>query len=209
MRSKPSKITFTNEWAGPHGVVYYFDIEFEDGNKGQISSLKKDQDKFQVGVEVEYQQTKVSKKGTPQYDTIKAEYQPRSSGGSKPKEFNQLAISKQVAFQEAIRVLQNSNTPIVDMIKHTDIYNADNPMAANIKSGTLEIVTKIANIFCDWLMDKSSGFDGQMVSNALRRAVDLAMINELNITKTGDILSYADEVLFIYTKEKEDDKSPF
>lgn len=55
MKGKPTKIDFNREYTPPgKSTIYYFDIVWENGDKGQFSSAKKDQTKFQVGVEVEY-----------------------------------------------------------------------------------------------------------------------------------------------------------
>jgi hypothetical protein len=53
--SKAKTVTFNREWKSPQNhMIYYFDIEFEDGTVGQFSTNKKDQNKFLPGVEVEY-----------------------------------------------------------------------------------------------------------------------------------------------------------
>ncbi|MES2395628.1 MAG: hypothetical protein V4549_06480 [Bacteroidota bacterium] len=53
-KSKVTKIDFQKEWAGAKGTVYYFLIEFANGDKGQFSANKKDQTKFKVEAEEEY-----------------------------------------------------------------------------------------------------------------------------------------------------------
>lgn len=52
--SKVTKIEFKRDWAGPNGTVYYFLIEFENGDKGQFSTKKREQDKFKEGVATDY-----------------------------------------------------------------------------------------------------------------------------------------------------------
>ena len=39
------------------GSVFYFDIEFEDGLKGQFSTNKREQTKFVAGNEYDYEET--------------------------------------------------------------------------------------------------------------------------------------------------------
>ena len=53
--SKVTKAEFNREWESSYGMLYYHDIEFEDGTKGQYPSKKKDQTKFVVGQTAEYE----------------------------------------------------------------------------------------------------------------------------------------------------------
>lgn len=64
-RAKPTNIEFQKEFNGTNGTIYYFRIDFENGDSGQFSSAKKEQDKFRVGVEEDYTiETKVNGKYT-------------------------------------------------------------------------------------------------------------------------------------------------
>ena len=56
-KSKVTKVAFQREWKNPsfNTTVYYFDIEFEDGTKGEFSTNKKDQNKFLVGESYNYE----------------------------------------------------------------------------------------------------------------------------------------------------------
>jgi hypothetical protein len=58
METKTSKITrtiFRNEWTGPSGnKVFYHDVEFENGDKGQIGTKEKEPAKLNPGQELTY-----------------------------------------------------------------------------------------------------------------------------------------------------------
>jgi hypothetical protein len=77
--SKKSKVTdviFISEYDSKYGKLYKFAIEFENGDTGDYSSKKKEQDKFVIGEEAEYTINKVG-----DYTNIKPEYsKPESIG---------------------------------------------------------------------------------------------------------------------------------
>lgn len=57
MEEKKSKIKsyrFVSEWQGEKGIVYYHEIELENGDKGQIGTKEKNPDKLAVGQELSY-----------------------------------------------------------------------------------------------------------------------------------------------------------
>lgn len=53
-KSKIKSCRFVSEWAGQNGVVYYHEIELENGDKGQIGTKEKNPDKLAVGQELSY-----------------------------------------------------------------------------------------------------------------------------------------------------------
>src|ERR1017187_6088793 len=53
-QSTPTKIGTPKKWDGPNGTVYYWDIEFADGTKGQFSTKSDPQTKFAEGKPVTY-----------------------------------------------------------------------------------------------------------------------------------------------------------
>lgn len=54
MKSKISKISFVKPWSGERGTVYFHDIEFENGDKGQAGLNKEEPTEYGVGTEHEY-----------------------------------------------------------------------------------------------------------------------------------------------------------
>ena len=54
-KSKITKSVFSNEWTNPGGgTTYYYDIEFENGDKGAVGVSTKDSDRVLVGQNVMY-----------------------------------------------------------------------------------------------------------------------------------------------------------
>jgi hypothetical protein len=54
--SKVKSLKFTSEWKSPTGTnVYYHEIEFENGDTGNVGRNKKMPDDMAIGVEIEYQ----------------------------------------------------------------------------------------------------------------------------------------------------------
>ena len=53
-QSKIKSSKFVSEWAGQNGIVYYHEIELDNGDKGQIGSKDKNPDKLQPGQELTY-----------------------------------------------------------------------------------------------------------------------------------------------------------
>ena len=83
--SKIKSVEFKSEWANPKGgVIYYHDIEFENGDKGQIG--KKEKNSLSVGDELTY-----TVESTPKGNKIKTvsnftgggNYSGKSKGGFK------------------------------------------------------------------------------------------------------------------------------
>ena len=53
-KSKIKSSKFVSEWAGQNGIVYYHEIELDNGDKGQIGTKEKNPDKLQPGQELIY-----------------------------------------------------------------------------------------------------------------------------------------------------------
>jgi hypothetical protein len=53
-KGKITKSTFTNEWKGDKGTVYYHDIEMDNGDTGSIGSKDKNPDFIAVGQTLDY-----------------------------------------------------------------------------------------------------------------------------------------------------------
>lgn len=51
---KIKAVKFISEWAGPNGTVYYHEVEFDNGDKGQIGTKEKLPPKIAVGAELTY-----------------------------------------------------------------------------------------------------------------------------------------------------------
>jgi len=54
-RSKVKNVQASGTWDGKFGIMYKFEVEFENGDAGEYSSKSKDQTKFVVGQETDYE----------------------------------------------------------------------------------------------------------------------------------------------------------
>lgn len=54
-KSKISNIQFTKTWSGEKGTVYYHDIEFENGDKGQAGFKSEVPAEYEIGTEHDYE----------------------------------------------------------------------------------------------------------------------------------------------------------
>lgn len=80
-KSKIVKSSFTKEWDNPKGgIIYFHDLELEDGTKGQIGSKTKEPDFLNVGKEIEVEVTE-GKYG----NKLKRVVENNFSGGGKTK----------------------------------------------------------------------------------------------------------------------------
>jgi len=92
-KSKVKKVDFQKTWKNKEGKVFYsYDVEMENGDKGEYSSISDSQEKFVKGNEVEYNYTEG------EYPKIKPYYSnptsPNYNYTSKPESTdNQIARS--------------------------------------------------------------------------------------------------------------------
>ena len=54
-KSKVMAVTGNGTWDGSYGTMYKFEIVFQDGSVGEYSSKSKDQNKFEIGAETEFE----------------------------------------------------------------------------------------------------------------------------------------------------------
>lgn len=54
-KSKVMSVQANGTWEGSYGLMYKFEIVFQNGDVGEYSSKSKDQNKFEVGAETEYE----------------------------------------------------------------------------------------------------------------------------------------------------------
>jgi hypothetical protein len=52
--SKVTNVQANGTWEGQYGLMYKYDITFENGDSGEYSSKSKDQNKFVVGQDADY-----------------------------------------------------------------------------------------------------------------------------------------------------------
>jgi len=77
-RSKVVSVQANGTWDGQYGTMYKFEVVFQNGDVGEYSSKNKEQNKFEVGQEADYEYT------GGKFPKVKPVYmKPQFSGGSK------------------------------------------------------------------------------------------------------------------------------
>jgi hypothetical protein len=202
--SKPSRIEFNREWSGPNGMVYYFDIEFEDESVGQFSTKKREQTKFTVGKEVTITaEDKTNQRGPYVFFDL-AKPKPgepgsggtgsgRNPGGNHMSPEIEASITASVCLDQAAVII--SKTGMAEQVK-PDL------MALHV----------LANKLFNHIMDKSKG-DRQLSINYQSRLKEVTNIlmdwkkpdgkSVLDIKNSNDVLKYVDlEVEYLQSKMK-------
>ena len=104
-------------WEGKFGMMYKFEVEFEDGNAGEYSSKTQDQTKFVEGQEMEYEFIDGN------FPKVKPVYQKPDfasngfSGGYKKDDNVQKMIVKQSSLKSAVDYCSKGNCSPSDVIK--------------------------------------------------------------------------------------------
>lgn len=122
----PTKISEPKEWTNPkfNKTIYYYQIEFDNGDKGEFSTTKAPQVKFQIGVLSKYTVEPKMKDGVVKKDKYgKEEYvidifKENTFGGFKKKmtkPYENRSIAASVALECAEQLLNNkqSITPYI------------------------------------------------------------------------------------------------
>ena len=181
-KSKVTKVEFQREWKHPGSqkMIYYFDVEFEDGIKGEFSTNKKDQNKFLVGEVYNYTVTVKSSEKKGEYNFIE-----------KPKEQDEAAEvpGKKWKRDPAVRrliIAQSCQSSARLAIKHMD---ETYPELGLDKKITKEVLDGMANKFYDWVGQKASDNEQMEIvcQSQLNNAVECIPFKALKI-KSSDIL---------------------
>ncbi len=124
--SKVKRVTGNGTWEGNYGMMYKFEVEFENGDCGEYSSKKEFQTKFIEGEEVNYEFI------DGKFPKVKPYYAPPQSNG-------QINYKKDDNVQDLI-VRQSSLKAAVDFCRGNDC--------------SPEEVCSTAQIFADWVNKK-------------------------------------------------------
>lgn len=102
-------------------TLYKFFVSMDNGDSGEYSSVKADQDKFIVGQEVEYEltNTQYGNKIKPVYSQGGGGYTPNYSSGSDDK---QKMIVKQSCLKAAVDLLKDKGAKSTDVLKIADSF---------------------------------------------------------------------------------------
>lgn len=104
-------------------TLYKFFVSFDNGDSGEYSSVKPDQDKFNVGQEAEYELTagQYGNRIKPVYSQGGGSYSPKYSSGSDDK---QKMIVKQSCLKAAVDLLKDKGAKSTDVLKIADSFVA-------------------------------------------------------------------------------------
>ena len=190
--STPSQIVFNRSFDGQNGKIFYFDIEFADGNNGQFATTKEAQTKFTIGKEVKYTlTTETNKRGNyNKIDIAKEEFKGgkggyRASGGGSKSPEVQASILASVCLDMANVVADKMNL-------HENI-NKD-----------LKALHALSDKFFKHIVEKC-GTDEQKRINYQSRLKEVCNhffdYPNLEISNSNEILAYVDrEVEYLQSK---------
>lgn len=104
-------------------TLYKFFVSMDNGDSGEYSSVKAEQDKFLVGQEVEYElsSTQYGNKIKPVYSQVNSGggYTPKYSAGGDDK---QKMIVKQSCLKAAVDLLKDKGAKSTDVLKVADSF---------------------------------------------------------------------------------------
>ena len=134
-------------WVGKYGLMYKFEIGFENGDVGEYSSKNKEQDKFNIGSKTDYEYI------DGKFPKVKPVYiKPDSFNQTSPKQDVNVnnSIARAVAFKGAVE-FDNQCTPEV-VLKNAK-YFYDNWLCDNYD--VQKKVDKVSKSFNDKFADQS------------------------------------------------------
>lgn len=143
-KSKVTNVQSNGTWEGSYGTMYKFEVSFENGDTGEYSSKSKDQNKFVIGHETEYEFT------DGKYPKVKPVYNP-PSGGSFNKFNNDPNRQKMIVKQSSLKVA-------------SDLCIANNKTDLNS-------VFKMADQIVSWVMDDKAGEPVNQEYTSVRKEV--------------------------------------
>jgi sortase (surface protein transpeptidase) len=104
-RSKVTQVTGNGTWNSQYGLLYKFEVHFENGEYGTYMSKSLEQNKFVVGQEATYTRDSKQATGGAMYYTIKpVQPQQQSFGGGKPAYQKDPETEKRIARMSVLKV---------------------------------------------------------------------------------------------------------
>ena len=112
-KSKVTSVQNNGTWEGKFGMMYKFEVAFENGDCGEYSSKSQDQNKFVADQETDYEFI------DGKFPKVKPVYQqqPSFSGGIKENPERQKLIVKQSSLKSAVDYCSGGNCSPSDVIK--------------------------------------------------------------------------------------------
>ena len=115
--SKVKSVQANGTWEGKFGLMYKFEVEMENGNAGEYSSKTKDQEKFVVGEEVQYEfEDGRFPKIKPYYN--KGNFSYTKGGGENPD--RQRLIIRQSTLKTAVEYLKGAEASLEEVFIATE-----------------------------------------------------------------------------------------
>tara|TARA_R100000781_G_scaffold114465_2_gene85350 strand:- start:1176 stop:1586 length:411 start_codon:yes stop_codon:yes gene_type:complete len=115
-KSAVTNVQPNGTWDGKYGLMYKFDISFENGDTGSYLSKYENQTKFIVGQETEYEYT------GGEYPRVKPHYVnpvPKTTSYSNSNTDKDLEIRFAVAFKAAIELCSNDKIEMEEVMATT------------------------------------------------------------------------------------------
>ena len=129
--SKVTQVAGVGTWNGQYGLLYKFEVSFENGDSGQYLSKSQDQNKFQKGVDANYTIEGKEFNGTMFYTIKPVMAQQSFGGGGKPAYQKDPETDKRITRMSVLKVA-------TDLVVHGHVKLHD--------------LTKVAQIFERFVM---------------------------------------------------------
>lgn len=137
--SKVTNVQPNGTWDGNYGLMYKFEISFENGDVGEYSSKNKLQDKFIVGQQTDYEYT------DGKFPKVKPVY-------IKPDNFNKSNnYTSSNSFNDNRQLLIVRQSSITRGIEFMNLLNSINPTKFTRKE-IEQIILEEAEVFEKWVM---------------------------------------------------------
>lgn len=151
--AKVTKAVFSRSYNTQFGVMYSHDIEFDNGDKGQYSSKKEQQDKFVVGKEASYE---ITQKGN--YFNVKpVSLTPASGGfsrgGASESPEKQKSIVKQSSLKAALDFFSANGFP-TSVTHYINEHTGElSPIEdSKVTNNKIKAVLTVADKFAEWVL---------------------------------------------------------
>jgi len=112
--SKVTAVQANGTWQGNYGLMYKYEVTFENGDTGEYSSKTEHQTKFKIGVEAEYTITEG------QYPKVKPVYVQGGSAAWQPNPERDLKIVKQTCLKAAVELCGFGEIKMQDLLTTAD-----------------------------------------------------------------------------------------
>jgi hypothetical protein len=119
--AKVDVVTFKKEFTSQYGTLYSFEVKFNNGDTGLYNSKTKEQSKFIVGVDAEYElETKTNDRGS--WNVIKpvVAQKPFSGGFGKAAPKNENSIIAQSSIKASVELVCAGIIEVKDLLPTAD-----------------------------------------------------------------------------------------